>query len=238
MGSQHLAGRLAWGYGPHEAPRGSLGHWVHINKGAIVNYQCVVPSTRNAGPRQARPAAGNPPYTAFVRSMHLVRRPRGRCVETRAGLGKGCVRAFTRDYVDIVDLRCLPRNGSMFGYVWPVRVTHWPAFFSVLILSATGYCIAHPFISILGPAKDHFVMGTVRAIHLYTAIVFTLAALIRIYWMYAGNRYARVAPAGKRRLSTRTERLEPTRPCSRSCVAGSLSLSLRRPSARSPATSP
>lgn len=49
-----------WGAGFHEAPRGSLGHWVHIKNGAIANYQCVVPSTWNAGPRDA---AGHPgPY--------------------------------------------------------------------------------------------------------------------------------------------------------------------------------
>jgi len=37
------------GYG--EAPRGSLGHWIHIKDGQIENYQCVVPSTWNASPR-------------------------------------------------------------------------------------------------------------------------------------------------------------------------------------------
>ena len=48
------------GAGFHEAPRGALGHWVHIQDGAIANYQCVVPSTWNAGPRDAM---GNPgPY--------------------------------------------------------------------------------------------------------------------------------------------------------------------------------
>jgi len=79
-------------------------------------------------------------------------------------------------------------------YVWelPVRVTHWLIFFSVIILSATGYYIGHPFISVPGPARDHFVMGTARAVHLYTAIVFTLAALLRVYWLFAGNVYARL----------------------------------------------
>jgi Ni,Fe-hydrogenase I large subunit len=48
------------GAGFHEAPRGSLGHWVQIKDGAIVNYQCVVPSTWNAGPRDARGKRG--PY--------------------------------------------------------------------------------------------------------------------------------------------------------------------------------
>jgi [NiFe] hydrogenase large subunit/hydrogenase large subunit len=41
------------GAGFHEAPRGSLGHWVHIRGGTIANYQCVVPSTWNAGPRDS-----------------------------------------------------------------------------------------------------------------------------------------------------------------------------------------
>jgi [NiFe] hydrogenase large subunit/hydrogenase large subunit len=50
----------ASGAGFHEAPRGALGHWVHIRKGAIANYQCIVPSTWNAGPRDAASARG--PY--------------------------------------------------------------------------------------------------------------------------------------------------------------------------------
>ena len=41
----------ASGAGFHEAPRGALGHWVHIRNAAIANYQCIVPSTWNAGPR-------------------------------------------------------------------------------------------------------------------------------------------------------------------------------------------
>jgi Ni/Fe-hydrogenase 1 B-type cytochrome subunit len=73
-----------------------------------------------------------------------------------------------------------------------VRLTHWVLFFSILILSVTGYYIGHPFISVPDPAKDHFVMGTMRAIHLYTAIVFWLAVLVRIYWFFAGNKYARL----------------------------------------------
>jgi hydrogenase large subunit len=48
------------GAGFHDAPRGALGHWVHINRGQIANYQCVVPSTWNAGPRDAAGQRG--PY--------------------------------------------------------------------------------------------------------------------------------------------------------------------------------
>jgi [NiFe] hydrogenase large subunit/hydrogenase large subunit len=50
----------AMGAGFHEAPRGALGHWVSIHNGAISNYQCVVPSTWNAGPRDAKGRRG--PY--------------------------------------------------------------------------------------------------------------------------------------------------------------------------------
>jgi len=41
----------AKGVGFTEAPRGALGHWVRIQNGKIENYQCVVPTTWNAGPR-------------------------------------------------------------------------------------------------------------------------------------------------------------------------------------------
>lgn len=41
----------AKGAGFLEAPRGALGHWVVIKNGKIANYQAVVPTTWNAGPR-------------------------------------------------------------------------------------------------------------------------------------------------------------------------------------------
>lgn len=44
------------GCGFGEAPRGALGHWVHIKDTKIENYQCVVPTTWNASPRDP---AGN-----------------------------------------------------------------------------------------------------------------------------------------------------------------------------------
>jgi len=52
------------GAGFHEAPRGALGHWVHIKDGEIARYQCVVPSTWNAGPRDAMGQPG--PYEAAL----------------------------------------------------------------------------------------------------------------------------------------------------------------------------
>jgi len=54
----------AQGFGFHEAPRGALGHWVRIENGTIKNYQAVVPSTWNAGPRDALGQMG--PYEAAL----------------------------------------------------------------------------------------------------------------------------------------------------------------------------
>ncbi|MFZ1413140.1 MAG: nickel-dependent hydrogenase large subunit [Defluviicoccus sp.] len=52
------------GFGYHEAPRGVLSHWAVIRDGKIANYQAVVPSTWNAGPRDERDALG--PYEASL----------------------------------------------------------------------------------------------------------------------------------------------------------------------------
>jgi hydrogenase large subunit len=54
----------AQGWGFLEAPRGALGHWVRIKDGAIVNYQCVVPSTWNGSPRDSKNQRG--PYEASL----------------------------------------------------------------------------------------------------------------------------------------------------------------------------
>lgn len=46
------------GVGFHEAPRGVLSHWVVIDDGKIKNYQCVVPTTWNAAPRNEKDEPG------------------------------------------------------------------------------------------------------------------------------------------------------------------------------------
>jgi len=50
--------------GFHEAPRGVLSHWAVIEDGKIKNYQAVVPSTWNAGPRDDKDQLG--PYEASL----------------------------------------------------------------------------------------------------------------------------------------------------------------------------
>ncbi|HQR48295.1 MAG TPA: nickel-dependent hydrogenase large subunit, partial [Steroidobacteraceae bacterium] len=50
--------KTARGAGFMEAPRGALGHWIVIEDEKIANYQAVVPSTWNAGPRDAQGQPG------------------------------------------------------------------------------------------------------------------------------------------------------------------------------------
>jgi len=59
----------AKGVGFTEAPRGGLAHWVVIKDGKIANYQAVVPSTWNAGPRDAAGKEG--PYEAALKGHKL-----------------------------------------------------------------------------------------------------------------------------------------------------------------------
>jgi hydrogenase large subunit len=61
--------KLAKGVGYMEAPRGALAHWIVIKDGKIDNYQAVVPSTWNAGPRDAAGKEG--PYEAALKGHKL-----------------------------------------------------------------------------------------------------------------------------------------------------------------------
>ncbi len=67
--------RRARGAGYTEAPRGALAHWIVIEDGKIANYQAVVPSTWNAGPRDASGQPG--PYEAALagHSLHDPKQP-------------------------------------------------------------------------------------------------------------------------------------------------------------------
>ncbi|MGJ4901020.1 nickel-dependent hydrogenase large subunit [Bradyrhizobium sp. HKCCYLS2058] len=64
----------AKGVGFMEAPRGALAHWVVIKNKRIDNYQAVVPSTWNAGPRDSKGQPG--PYEAALMDRHTLHDPR------------------------------------------------------------------------------------------------------------------------------------------------------------------
>lgn len=79
-------------------------------------------------------------------------------------------------------------------YVWefPVRLYHWVNALCVVALGVTGYLIGNPLaISYSSEAYQQYWFGWVRFIHFVTAFVFFFNFLVRIYWGFAGNDFAR-----------------------------------------------
>ena len=78
-------------------------------------------------------------------------------------------------------------------YVWeiPIRVYHWLNALCILVLCVTGYMIGQPLAIQQGAeASQSYWFGTVRFVHFVAAYVFFFNFLFRIYWSFAGNRYA------------------------------------------------
>lgn len=83
----------------------------------------------------------------------------------------------------------LPR--LVYVFELPVRIVHWTIVLALIVLSVTGYYIHHPFLAGSGmPGHPGFTMGEMRFIHEATGFVFIAAVLVRVYWAFAGNRYA------------------------------------------------
>jgi Ni/Fe-hydrogenase 1 B-type cytochrome subunit len=94
---------------------------------------------------------------------------------------------------DPVDMDRHPNLYFRREYVWqiPIRLTHWVTAVCLCVLFFTGLYIAHPILAPSGEAYKNFVMGYVREIHFIAAMIFTASFLLRIYWFWVGNNYAR-----------------------------------------------
>jgi Ni/Fe-hydrogenase b-type cytochrome subunit len=92
--------------------------------------------------------------------------------------------------------RKLARPSGAYRWVylwgWPIRAMHWAAALSILVLIVTGFYIGRPyFIVSHGEASDHFVMGWMRFLHFAAAGVLVATAVVRVYWLFAGNPFER-----------------------------------------------
>jgi Ni/Fe-hydrogenase b-type cytochrome subunit len=75
---------------------------------------------------------------------------------------------------------------------WPIRVMHWIAVFCVLALVVTGLYIGMPYFVVGGDTANHYLMGRVRFVHFATASVLIATAVVRFYWLFAGNKFERL----------------------------------------------
>ena len=77
--------------------------------------------------------------------------------------------------------------------VWeaPVRITHWVTAASIVVLFATGLYISHPIFTSNGEAYRNFQMGRFREVHFVAGYALLFSLLLRVYWFFAGNKYAR-----------------------------------------------
>jgi Ni/Fe-hydrogenase 1 B-type cytochrome subunit len=75
-------------------------------------------------------------------------------------------------------------------YAWefPVRFTHWINALCLLAFCITGYYIGNPFMHAV--STQQYIMGWMRFIHFVAGYAFLMMLIIRIYWMFAGNKYA------------------------------------------------
>jgi Ni/Fe-hydrogenase b-type cytochrome subunit len=74
---------------------------------------------------------------------------------------------------------------------WPIRATHWVAVLAFVTLIITGFYIGRPYFVTGGEASAHYAMGWMRLLHFLAAGLLVAAGIIRVYWLFAGNRFER-----------------------------------------------
>jgi len=96
--------------------------------------------------------------------------------------------------IPALDERSQPEHRYRWIYLWrwPIRIMHWLAAGSLTALVITGFYIGRPYFSPApGEAIDHFAMGRMRFVHFAAAGVLVATGIVRIYWLFAGNRFER-----------------------------------------------
>jgi len=87
-----------------------------------------------------------------------------------------------------------PPSGNyrwVYLWEWPIRAMHWAAAVSIVVLVVTGFYIGKPYFITHGEASAHYLMGWMRFLHFAAAGVFVATAIVRVYWLFAGNQFER-----------------------------------------------
>ncbi|HEY8257133.1 MAG TPA: Ni/Fe-hydrogenase, b-type cytochrome subunit [Gemmatimonadales bacterium] len=88
-----------------------------------------------------------------------------------------------------------PASGNyhwVYLWEWPIRAMHWLAAGSIVVLVVTGLYIGKPYFVTSGDTSSHFLMGWMRAVHFGAAAVLVGTAIVRVYWLLAGNKFERL----------------------------------------------
>lgn len=98
--------------------------------------------------------------------------------------------------VGVLDIarRVPPPSGEyQWVYLWerPLRFMHWIAAVCIALLAITGLFIGRPYFVPAGDPESAYLMGWVRFVHFTAAAVLVMTAIIRVYWLFMGNRFER-----------------------------------------------
>jgi Ni/Fe-hydrogenase 1 B-type cytochrome subunit len=76
---------------------------------------------------------------------------------------------------------------------WPIRAMHWVAAVSIVVLAVTGLYIGRPYFAPSDSPTTPFLMGWMRFLHFAAAGALVATAIVRVYWLFAGNKFERFA---------------------------------------------
>ena len=88
-----------------------------------------------------------------------------------------------------------PSGNFCWVSIWgaPLRIMHWIAALCILVLAVTGLYIGKPYFITGGETSAHYLMGWMRFLHFTAAAVLVMTAIVRLYWLFAGNKFERLA---------------------------------------------
>lgn len=84
-----------------------------------------------------------------------------------------------------------PEHRWVYLWHWPIRAMHWFAAASIVLLFLSGFYIGRPYFMASGPGTSYGLQW-VRLLHFCTAAVLVTTAIVRGYWLFAGNRFERL----------------------------------------------